>query len=683
MVNPLLSDNALPPFDEISIEHFEPAIDQVLQDNRLLIDKLLSDGADTWESLVYPLETANDRLNNVWSVISHYNGVLNSEALREIYKKLIGKLTQYQTEVGQNKALYLAYRHLQESEAGQKLEGPQRKALDNILRDFTLSGVGLDDQDKQRFSELKQTLSSLTNHFSENVLDATQGWTRHIVNADELQGLPDSAMALLSSFATEQAYDNGYLLTLDAPCYQPVMTYCDSRELREELYQAYMTRASDQGPHAGKWDNSDNIQQIMATRQKLATLLSFDNYAERSLATKMASSVDEVVDFLEQLAGKSMAAARQQFDALQAFAAEEYGLSQLEMWDIPYYSEKLRQQLFDVSQEALKPYFPVSVVLNGLFQVVARLFEVEIEEDAQVQVWHSDVRYYRLSRSSKAFAGFYLDLYARKHKRGGAWMGDCRVRRRLADGTLQQPVAFLTCNFTPPVDGKDSLLTHDEVTTLFHEFGHGLHHMLTKIEVSDVSGISGVPWDVVELPSQFLENWCWQEESIRLISAHHETGESLPKALLDKMLTAKHFQSAMQMMRQLEFALFDITLHRDFSELASTDVLAVLDAVREKVSVKIPPAYARFSHSFSHIFAGGYAAGYYSYKWAEVLAADAFSKFEEQGIFNLQVGRAFREHILEVGGSQDAMEMFVAFRGRKPSVEPLLVQSGIDVGIQS
>jgi len=676
-MNPLLSETALPLFEQIKIEHFEPAIDEVLSDNRQLIKSLLATSSDTWDGLVYPLESADNRLNNVWSVISHYNAVLNSDELRDIYKRIISKLTEYQTEIGQNEALFQSYKRLSDSAEYAKLNGAQKKVIDNSLRDFKLSGIGLNTEDKQQYSELKQTLSSLSNSFSENVLDATQGWTKYIESADQLAGLPDSALQLLASLAKEQGYESGYLLTLDIPSYLPVMTYCENAELREELYKAYLTRASDQGPHAGKWDNSENIQKIMSTRQSLAKLLSFDNYAQRSLATKMASTVDEVMTFLEQLADKALPVAKKEFSELEVYARETFEQSSLESWDVGFYSEKLRQERFDVSQEELKPYFPVPVVLKGMFEVAKRLFDIEVKARPDIETCHADAQYFSIYVDGQEMSGFYLDLYARKNKRGGAWMADCRVRRRLANGSLQLPVANLVCNFTPPVDGNDSLLTHNEVTTLFHEFGHGLHHMLTQIEAADVSGISGVPWDVVELPSQFLENWCWQEESIPLISSHFETGESLPKALLDKMLAAKYFQGGMAMMRQLEFSMFDFQLHRDFSAAEKTDILALISSIRKKVSVKIPPDYTRFSHAFSHIFSGGYAAGYYSYKWAEVLAADAFSRFEDEGIFNKETGLSYKQEILEVGGSKDAMDMFVAFRGRKPSVDPLLKQAGI------
>ena len=678
-MNPLLTDAIRPDFNAISIADFEPAVEQVLSDNRQLIAELIANGADTWESLAYKLEEADDRLNKVWSVVSHYNAVLNSDELREIYKRLIALLTDYNTERGQNVELYQAYQRLADRADFETLGQAQKQSIKHILRSFKLSGVALPADAKAEYSELRKKLSTLTNVFSENVLDATQAWNWHFEDKTALPGLPESTLQLLASLAKENGYDSGYLLTLDAPCYLPVMIYCDDATIREKIYQAFTTRASDQGPHAGQWDNSQTIQEILIARQALAKLLSFDNFAEKSLATKMAGSVDEVVEFLEQLADKAGAVAKQEFEELKAFARSISGSDEFNIWDSAYYAEKLKQQRFDISQEELRPYFPVPVVLDGLFEIVKRLFAIDVKLRSDVSTFHDDAHYYSIYSQGKEIAGFYLDLYARKNKRGGAWMADCRIRRKLADGSIQLPVAFLVCNFTPPVDGQPSLLTHSEVTTLFHEFGHGLHHMLTTVEVAGVSGIAGVPWDVVELPSQFLENWCWQVDALPLMSQHYQTGEPLPKAMLDKLLEAKYFQSGMAMMRQIEFALFDFLLHRDFSEQENNDVLALLDYVREKVAVMKPPVYTRFSHAFSHIFAGGYAAGYYSYKWAEVLAADAFSRFEEEGIFNPQTGMEYKECILEQGGALEAIDMFVNFRGRKPSVDPLLRQAGIKV----
>jgi oligopeptidase A len=676
-MNPLLSDAIRPDFNAISIADFEPAVEQVMAENRQLIAQLIESGADTWNSLVIKLEEADDRLNRVWSIVSHYNSVLNSDELRDIYKRLIAQLTKYNTEMGQNVALYNAYQRLADRDDFDSLNQAQKQSIRHILRSFKLSGVALPEAAKAEYSELKKKLSTLTNVFSENVLDATQAWTLHIQDKSALPGLPESTLQLLASLARENGHEDGYLLTLDAPCYLPVMTYCDDAGIRETIYQAFMTRASDQGPHAGKWDNTQTIHDILAARQALAKLLSFENFAEKSLATKMAGSVEEVVTFLEQLADKAGDVARQEFEELKAFAQSLSGRDEFSVWDSAYYAEKLKQQRFDISQEALRPYFPVPVVLDGLFEIVRRLFDIDVKVREDVSTFHEDARYYSIYSKGQEIAGFYLDLYARKNKRGGAWMADCRSRRKRADGSIQMPIAFLVCNFTPPVDGQPSLLTHNEVTTLFHEFGHGLHHMLTTVDVAAVSGISGVPWDVVELPSQFLENWCWQEEALPLMSRHYQTGEPLPKAMLDKMLAAKYFQSGMAMMRQIEFALFDFLLHRDFSEQENNDVLALMDYVRDKVAVIKPPAYTRFTHAFSHIFAGGYAAGYYSYKWAEVLAADAFSRFEEEGIFNPQTGLEYKERILQQGGSLEAIDMFVNFRGRKPSVDPLLKQAGI------
>jgi oligopeptidase A len=678
-MNPLLTDAIRPDFNAISIADFEPAVEQVLAENRQLIAQLIADGADTWDSLAFKLEEADDRLNKVWSIVTHYNSVLNSDELRDIYKRLIGLLTEYNTEIGQNVELYNAYQRLADRNDFESLSQAQTQSIKHILRSFKLSGVALPEAAKAEYSELKKKLSSLSNLFSENVLDATQAWNLHVQDKSALPGLPESTMQLLASLAKENGYESGYLLTLDAPCYLPVMTYCDDAGIRETIYQAFMTRASDQGPHAGKWDNTQTIQEILVARQALAKLLSFENFAEKSLATKMAGSVDEVVEFLEQLADKAVTVAKREFEELKTFAHSVSGKDEFNIWDSAYYAEKLKQQRFDISQEELRPYFPVPVVLDGLFEIVKRLFSIEVKLRADVSTFHQDAQYFSIYSDGREIAGFYLDLYARKNKRGGAWMADCRSRRKHANGLIQMPIAFLVCNFTPPVGDQPSLLTHNEVTTLFHEFGHGLHHMLTTVDVLGVSGIAGVPWDVVELPSQFLENWCWQEEALPLMSRHYQTGEPLPKAMLDKMLAAKYFQSGMMMMRQIEFALFDFLLHRDFSEQENNDVLALMEYVRDKVAVIKPPSYTRFSHAFSHIFAGGYAAGYYSYKWAEVLAADAFSRFEEEGIFNPQTGLEYKERILQQGGSLEAIDMFVSFRGRKPSVDPLLKQAGIQV----
>lgn len=682
MSNPLLTQDLLPRFDQIETDHMEPAIDTILAENRARIPELTAQQNPTWESLAAPVEAMEDRLNNAWSVISHLNGVMNNDTLREVHKRCLQKLTEYSSELTQNAELCEAYKRLAASEHFDELNEAQRKSVENTLRDFRLGGVDLPQDRKERFATLSRELADLSSRFSDNVLDATQNWFRHITDETELSGLPRSALDGARQ-AAEQRDLPGYVITLDFPSFFPVLTYADNRELRREVYEAFTTRASDQGPDAGRWDNSDVMHEILRRRQEQASLLGFSNYAERSLATKMASSVQEVMDFLYQLARKARPVAERELSELQAFAREQGGPDPLEAWDIGYYSEKLRQQRYSISPEELRPWFPVNQVVPGLFAVVEKLFGVSIREEDSAPVWHSDVTVYRIERQGEPVAWCYFDLYARQGKRGGAWMADCRVRCRYEHGQLQLPVAFLTCNFTPPVGDQPVLLTHDEVVTLFHEFGHGLHHMLTQVDVAEVSGINGVAWDAVELPSQFLENWCWEPESLALIAAHYETGEPLPQEKLDRMLAARNFQAGMQMVRQLEFSIFDFRLHTEYHPDRPVDPLDLLQEVRDEVAVVRPPAFNRFPHSFAHIFAGGYAAGYYSYKWAEVLAADAFSLFREKGIFDPEAGRAFRENILEKGGSREPIELFRAFRGREPRIEALLEQSGIINGSEA
>lgn len=676
MSNPLLKDHLLPPFSQIQPDQVEPAIDQLLAGCRAQVEAVAQqDGTPSWETVVAPLEQCNDRLGKAWSPVSHMNSVVNSDALRDAYNACLPKLSQYWTELGQNQALYQVYQQLAGGEEYARLSTAQQKVIDNIMRDFRLSGIALNEGDQKRYGELQQKLSELTTKFSENVMDATDGWSKLITDAADLAGLPDSALAAAKQMA-ESKGEQGWLITLDFPSYFAVITYADNRELREEIYTAFATRASDQGPHAGQWDNTPLMQEILTLRAELAQLLGFSDYAEYSLATKMAETPDQVIGFLNDLAEKSRPVAEQEFAELKAFAEELAGVTDLQAWDVSYFGEKLKQDRYAISQEELRPYFPMPKVLEGMFRVTGKLFDIEISEVAEFDGWHADARLFEVSRNGDTIARFFLDPFARAKKRGGAWMDDCRVRRRLDDGALQLPVAYLVCNFNPPVGDDPALLTHNEVTTLFHEFGHGLHHMLTRMECYDVSGINGVAWDAVELPSQFLENWCYEPEALALISGHYQTGETLPRALLDKMLAAKNFQSGMMMVRQLEFSLFDFQLHKEFVA-GETDVQAVLNRVREQVAVVTPPVFNRFQHSFSHIFAGGYAAGYYSYKWAEVLSADAFSRFEEEGVFNTTTGQSFRENILEMGGSKEPMELFVAFRGREPQVDALLRHSGI------
>ncbi len=673
MSNPLLQNHELPPFGAIEVAHIEPAISELIERNKAAIEALLEQGDFSWEGLVAPIEQLEDELSQAFSPVSHLNSVCNSDELRDAYNACLPLLSSYGTWMGQHEGLYQAYQQLFDA-AGDSLDPAQRKSLEHALRDFRLAGVALPEAEKQRFGELRKELSALGSKFGENVLDATNAWSKQ-VSAEDLQGLPESALAGARQ-AAERAGHEGYLINLEFPSYFPVLTYGDKRELREEVYLANSTRASELGPHAGQWDNSQVMTQTLDLRRELAGLLGFDNYAAFSLATKMADTTEQVVDFLEELAAKSRPQAQQEWEELAAFAREEHGIEKLEAWDVPYYSEKLRQQRYAVSQEDVRPYLPVSKVLPGLFEVVERLYGVTVEEVQEFDTYHPDARLFNVLRDGKPIARFYLDLYARAKKRGGAWMDDCRVRR-LPAGKLQLPVAYLVCNFTPPVGDQPALLTHDELTTLFHEFGHGLHHMLTEQTVAAVSGINGVAWDAVELPSQFLENWCWESEALAFISGHHESGEPLPAELLEKMLAARNFQSAMKMVRQLEFSLFDFLLHLCWEGGDAATVQKLLDAVRSKVSVVPAPPFQRFQHSFSHIFAGGYAAGYYSYKWAEVLSADAYSRFEEEGIFNSDTGAAFQREVLAVGGSREPMETFVAFRGREPEIDALLRHSGI------
>ncbi|WP_448564844.1 oligopeptidase A [Thalassotalea ganghwensis] len=680
MSNPLMSTSLLPEFSKIKPEHVKPAVEQAIALCKQTIEEVLSeDKPYNWKNLVVPVEEVDDKLGKLWSPVSHMNSVVSSDELREAYESCLPLLSEYSTFVGQHQALFEAYQQLANSDAYQELDVAQRKVIDNALRDFKLSGIALPEQDKKRYGEITQRLSELSSKFNNNLLDATHAYQVHIEDEQELAGLPDSAKESAAQCAKEHE-KSGWLFTLDIPSYLPVMMYCDNRELREKLYWGFVTRASEQGPNAGEYDNSAIMVEILTLRHELANLLGFKDYAEKSLATKMANDSKEVTDFLESLAAKSKHQGENDLSELKAFAAEQFGQTELEPWDLPYYSEKLKQSRYAISDEELRPYFPESRVVSGLFEVVNRLFGIQIKAVENIDTWHKDVKFYQVFDKHGDLRGsFYLDLYARAKKRGGAWMDDCVGRRSLASGDIQYPVAYLTCNFNAPVGDKPALFTHDEVITLFHEFGHGIHHMLTQVNAGGVSGIDGVPWDAVELPSQFLENWCWQPEALSFISGHYQTGESLPQTMLDKMLAAKNFQSAMQMLRQLEFSLFDFKMHMNFDPKADNHnyIQTILDQVRAEYAVVSTAPFNRFQHSFGHIFGGGYAAGYYSYKWAEVLSADAFSRFEEEGIFNPQVGQDFLENILEKGGSQEPSELFKAFRGREPKIDALLHHSGI------
>ena len=680
MDNPLLENTPLPAFSRIRPEHVEPAVDHLLADGRKLIAELAAKADQaTWETFVDPIEEEDDRLSRAWAPVSHLNSVMNSDALRAAYNACLPKLSDYASEVAQNPDLYRGYEQVSKQPG---LNAAQHKMLKNTLRDLHLAGVDLPADKKARYREINQELSQLTSKFAENVLDATNAWYKQLDSEERLAGLPAAAKALARQQAKERDLD-GWVLTLDFPSFEPTMRYAEDRDLRREVYEAFTTRASDQGPHAGQWDNTASMERILALRHEQARLLDFANYAELSLAPKMARGTDEVMDFLKDLAERSMTQARGELDELKTYMHNGHGVDDLQPWDLAYWSEKLRQQRYEISDEELKPYFPLERVVNGMFAVAEKLFDVKIEraetgaDAGGVDTWHPDVRFYRvLDEGGEVRAEFYLDPFARQRKQGGAWMNGAISRMKIAH-RAQHPVAHLVCNFTPAVDGHPSLLTHREVETLFHEFGHGLHHMLTRVDYPPVAGIHGVPWDAVELPSQFMENWCWERESLDLFAAHWETGERLPEDLFQRMTAAKNFQSAMQMVRQLEFALFDFRMHMEYDPARGGRIYEILNQVRDQVAVLKPSASNRFAHGFSHIFAGGYAAGYYSYKWAEVLSADAFSLFEERGIFDEPSGRAFRENILEKGGSADAMDLYTTFRGREPTVDALLRHTGI------
>ena len=675
MTNPLLNPQGLPPFSQIQPQFVVPAIEQVLNDNRAQIAHLIETAVPyTWDNFIQPINELTDRLNRIWSPIEHLHSVADSEDLRTAYNACLPMISAYSSELGQNQGLFAAYQAIADSQQYALLDRAQQKTIQNELRDFRLSGIDLPPEKQKRYKEIKEKLSQLATQFAENVLDASHAWKKHITDEPLLAGLPESVIALAKQNAAREKMA-GWVLTLDLPCYQPVLNYADNRELRHEMYVAYVTRASDQGAHAEQWDNSAVMQELLVLKHELATLLGFANYAEYSLSKKMADTPQQVLTFLNDLAQRAKPLAVTEFETLQAFAKENYGVESLAMWDIHYYSEKLRKHRYDISQESLRPYFPLPKVLAGLFGVVKRLYGLSIRQREGVETWHPDVQFFDIYDESGQLQGqFYLDSYARKSKRGGAWMGECITRHR-TPCHLQTPVAYLSCNFTPPVGEEASLLTHQEVTTLFHEFGHGLHHTLTQVDYAPVAGINGVAWDAVELPSQFMENWAWEREALDLFAAHHKTGEPLPDELFQKMRAAKNFQVGMSTVRQLEFALFDFRLYAEYTP--DINIQGLLDEVRQQVAVLFPPDFNRFPHSFLHIFSGGYAAGYYSYKWAEVLAADAFSKFEENGIFDEALGRQFLQSILEKGGSQEPMALFVEFRGREPKIDALLKSMGL------
>jgi oligopeptidase A len=677
MDNPLLDFSGLPKFSLIRPEHVEPAIDQLLATNREKLTSILSQpGTLNWNNLIIPLDEMEDQLQRAWSPVRHLNSVVNTAEMREAYNACLPKLSAYHTELGQNEDLFNAYTSIRESDEFNRLDAAQQKCIIDSLKGFHLSGIDLPIDKKDRFKEIQQELSRLHSLYEENVLDATNAWFKGFDHAQALVGLPESALEMAREYAKQRELD-GWVITLEFPSYYSIVTYADDRSLREEIYRAYVTRASDQGPNPGQWDNSEIMLQILELRHEASRLLGFESYSDKSLFTKMAESPDQVLEFLKDLAGRSKPQAEREMSELRSFAEKELNLDDLQPWDLAYASEKLRQQAYQLSQEDLKPYFPVDNVIQGLFDLVNRLFGICIQERQDVDTWHPDVRFFDIKDDTGKLRGqFYFDLYARQHKRGGAWMDECINRMHHGDH-MQTPVAYLTCNSTPPAGGKPALFTHDEVTTLFHEFGHGLQHMLTTIDYPEVSGINGVEWDAVELPSQFMENWCWEKEALDLFARHFETGDPMPDELFERMNATRHFQAAMQMLRQIEFAMFDMRMHRNHDLVMKEGIQQLLDEVREEVSVLIPPDWNRFQHGFSHIFAGGYAAGYYSYKWAEVLSADAFSRFEEEGLFNEQVGKDFLHTVLELGGSRKAMDVYKEFRGREPNIDALLRHNGL------
>ena len=686
--NPLLDFSGLPRFDLIRPEHVTPAIDHLIAHAREVVTQLEAPSEDvSWDNFVVPLEEATEQFGRAWGVVNHLNHVMDTPELRAVYNENQPKVTEFFTELGQNEALFAKYKSLHASPEFAGLSPARKRIVENALRDFRLGGAELPEKQKERFAEIQEQQAALSTRFSENVLDATNDFKLLVSDEAELSGLPDDAKSAARA-AAERDGKSGWHFSLHFPSYFPILQFADNRALREKIYRANATKASEMGvvfSEAEKWDNTNNIAQLLKLRDEEAKLLDFQSFAHVSLEPKMAESPEHVIEFLEDLARRARPYAEKDLEELRAFAKDELGIEDMQAWDVTYASEKLREKRYAFSAQEVKQYFPEHKVVDGLFGVISRLFGVTIALD-QAPVWHPDVRFYRIEKNGQLIGQFYLDLYARPGKGQGAWMDDARGRKLTTGGILQTPIAYLTCNFTPPaeVDGKlqPSLFTHDEVTTLFHEFGHGLHHMLTEVDELSVSGISGVEWDAVELPSQFMENFCWEWDVLQGMTAHVKTGEPLPRALYDKMLAAKNFQSGMQTLRQVEFSLIDMHLHHDFDPNSKQTVQALVDDVRSKFSVLVPPSFNRFQHSFGHIFAGGYAAGYYSYKWAEVLSADAYAAFEEAleaggGELLDETGKRFHREILSVGGSRPALESFKAFRGREPQIDALLRHSGM------
>lgn len=677
--NPLLFLAGLPKFNEVKPEHVNPAIDSLLTEGRALIESLAtSTEAPTWESFALKLEDHSEKISRAWSQVGHMNAVVNSPELREAYNENLAKLTDYGSDLSQDERLYAKYKAIQASPAFSSLTPTQQTIINHEVRDFKLGGAELPEAQKARFKAVSEELSKLGSKFEENIMDNTNDFAHYVEDVADLAGLPADAIEAAAEAAKSES-KAGFKFSLHFPSYLPVLQYAENRALRETLYRAYATRASEfsKADENGniKWDNTKLISDILKLKKEEAQTLGFNNYAELSLATKMADSPKQVTEFLDTLAKRANPYAERDMQELTAYA-KKLGINDMQAWDVGYVSEKLREDKYAFSDQEVKQYFPESKVLAGLFKVTETIFGVQVQK-AEAPLWHEDAAFYQINDAiGKPVAYFYLDLYARNNKRGGAWMDEA-ITRRKKDGNIELPVAFLTCNFSAPVGGKPALFTHDEVITMFHEFGHGLHHMLTQVDEYGVSGIKGVEWDAVELPSQFMENFCWEWEVIRHMTAHVDTGAQLPRELFDKMVAAKNFQAGMQTVRQIEFSLFDMRLHGEFDPHGTKTALDLIEQVRDEVAVVRPPKWNRFPNSFSHIFAGGYAAGYYSYKWAEVLSADAYSLFEELGVLSEQAGSLFKNEVLAKGGSRPAMESFVAFRGREPSMDALLRHNGM------
>lgn len=675
-----MSTTTLPRFSNIQIDQIEPQLKELLQKHRQQLDDLLSQQHFSWHNLIGPLQDMEHQLERFWSPIEQINAVNNTPELRPIYQRCLEHITQYEIELSQSTRLYEAVTAIKHDQAQfEQLNTAQQKVINDYLRDFHLNGVDLNDQDKQTFADYQQQLSQLMNRFEENLLDSKNHWQWLIEpeDSERLQGLPQTILDHMQQLAQDNN-QQGWLITLDIPIFIAVMQHAQDRQLRETVYKGFVTRASDQAEHAPDWDNSPIIEQILTLRQKMAYLLGYQHYAQLSLATKMAQGSQQVLDFLHQLSDQSQAGAQQELEAIQEVAAQMDGLTQLQSWDTAYYAERLKQQHFQFSEESLRPYFPLNQVLETLFAIVQKLYGITIEAIDDFDSWHDSVNCYQITDNQQQLRGyFYTDLYTRTSKRSGAWMAECQTRHRLQDGTLKSPIAFLNCNFTPPQSGQEPLLLHDDVVTLFHEFGHTLHHLLTQVDYIDIAGINGVEWDAVEFPSQLMEGWCWQPEVLQRMARHYQTGEVIPEHLMNALMQSKNFRAGMQMLRQIEFSLFDFRLHCEYQPGQYQQVQTILDEVRQQVALVHPPSYNRFQHNFGHIFAGGYAAGYYSYKWAEVMASDGFAYFQQNGLFSAEAGQKLLHNFLEQGGSQPALELFKQFRGHEPQIQYLLQQSGL------